>query len=108
MKKIIYLSILVVFMLVAISFATAANTKTAKSIEKKESPLYKIRTNGAIGKNIDVIKTKFMENRLFFIPLAIKNKEKEMQSLPSGIPTCFYTCPWATCGKFCLLSLMIC
>lgn len=53
-------------MLVTITMATAVNTK--KTEEKKESPLYGIRTNRAISEKIQNLKTKFFGNRLFFLP----------------------------------------
>jgi len=68
-KKILSISILAVLMLVAISYATAINTT---NVEKKESPLFRIRTRQAvterIGKIIETIKTKFLGERIFFIP----------------------------------------
>ena len=45
-KKILIVSILAVFTLVAISFASAINTTTP--VKKKETPLYKIRLLQAI------------------------------------------------------------
>lgn len=70
-KKIIIISILAVFMLVAISFASA-NAQTTKSVEKKESPLFRIRTRQANNENIDEIKenieAQFMGKRIFFWP----------------------------------------
>ena len=51
-KKILIVSILAVFTLVAISFATAVSTNTVKSVEKKESPLYRIRIRRAIGERL--------------------------------------------------------
>ena len=71
MKKILIISISAVLMLVTISFASAIDTNT--DVEKKESPLYKIRTRQAIrekiGKIIENIKTKFLGERIFFLPL---------------------------------------
>ena len=71
-KKILVVSILAVFTLVAISFATAVSSNTVKTNDKKESPLYSIRTRRAIGerlgKIIDYIKTRFLGDRLFFLP----------------------------------------
>jgi len=58
-------------MLVAISYTTAVNSNTAH-IEKKESPLYKIKTRWAIGEKISEIvkniKIKYLGQRIFFIP----------------------------------------
>ena len=64
------LSILTVLMLVTISYATAIENKSYT--ENKESPLYKIRTKNAIGEKIgeiiSQIKTKFLGERLFWLP----------------------------------------
>jgi hypothetical protein len=70
-KKIIILSVLVVLMLVGISFVSSAETNT--NSEKKESPLYGIRTRKAIGEKfvniLEDIKTKFLSGkRMFFLP----------------------------------------
>lgn len=66
-KKILLVSILAVFMLVAISFATAvsSNTTTTKG---RESPLYKIRTNRAIKEKIGEIISNYKGERLFYLP----------------------------------------
>lgn len=72
-KKILVVSILAVFMQVAISFASAISSNTARTAKKKESPLYGIRTRRAIrerlGRIIENIKTKFQGDRIFFLPL---------------------------------------
>ena len=72
-KKILVVSIIAVFILVAISFTSVVGLNTVKTANKKESPLYRIRTRRAIGerigKIIDIIKTRFLGNRIFFIPL---------------------------------------
>jgi hypothetical protein len=56
-------------MLVAISYATAVN---ATDVEKKESPLWRIRTRSAISEKISIIKekikTNFFGERAFFLP----------------------------------------
>ena len=77
-KKLLVLSILSIFMLLAISMASAVNTTT--SVKKKESPLFRIRTRQAIKEKIgDVIgniKTKFIGQRVFFLPfLWLRNIE---------------------------------
>ena len=53
-KKILIVSILAVLMLMAISMASAVNTTT--SMEKKESPLFRIRTRRAIGERLDELR----------------------------------------------------
>jgi hypothetical protein len=73
-KKILILSLLAVFMLVSISFVSAAEMNT--DVEKKESPLFGIRTakaiNEKIGRIIDNIRTKFIGEKLFFIPSVLR------------------------------------
>ncbi|HEY0089047.1 MAG TPA: hypothetical protein VGB37_09390 [Candidatus Lokiarchaeia archaeon] len=63
-------------MLVTISFASAINSNTT-NVEKKESPLYRIRTRLAIGEKIGQIfkniKTKFLGDRMFFLPFLVFN-----------------------------------
>ncbi len=73
-KKILIFSIITVLMLVTISFASAVNTEKST---KKSSPLYSIRTKRAISQekinNIkENIKTRFIRERIFFMPLLFK------------------------------------
>jgi len=109
-RKILIVSILAVFMLVAVSFATAVNTE--KTEEKEESPLYNYRTNKAIQEKIQNIKTKFFGDRLFFLPfqwLRDNNqnlREKLNQKFTVDSSTCsnFDTCggmPTTACGPLC-------
>jgi len=69
-KKILMISFLSVFMLVSISFVSSAEANT--DVEKKESPLFGIRTRRAItekiGEIIENIKTNFFGDRVFFLP----------------------------------------
>ena len=69
-KKLLVVSILVVFTLVAISYASAFSSYTP--IKKKESPLFGIRTRQAIkekiGDVIENIKAKYIGERVFFLP----------------------------------------
>jgi hypothetical protein len=79
MKKIVMISILAVFMLVLISYATAVNIR---DVERKESPLYRIRAVTAIGEKVDRIvdniKTKFLGERIFFLQFPwLKNEQGE-------------------------------
>ena len=93
-KKIIIISVLAVFMLVAISLATAANTE--RTVEKEESPLYKHRINNVIGEKIIQLRQNFIKNRIFlrFSNLNLKNDE-ERNVLISGR----FICPsiWTKC-----------
>lgn len=69
-KKILVVSILVVFTFVAISFATAVTTNTQTT--QKESPLFGIRKRQAIREQLqdlkESIKARFIGDRLFFLP----------------------------------------
>ena len=70
-KKILFGSILVVFMLLTITYVSTINAGIIS--KSKESPLYRIRTKGAIGERlgriIDFIKTRFLGERIFFLPI---------------------------------------
>jgi hypothetical protein len=81
-KKILLFSIVAVFMLLTISFASAINTNNTYN-ERKESPLFRIRTRRAITEKItnriDNIKTNFLGERIFFLPL-LQLRDKEMIS----------------------------
>ncbi len=70
-KKLLVVSILAVFMLVAISFASAVSTQTA-SATKKESPLFRVRARRAIGERLkdlrENIKSRFIRERIFSLP----------------------------------------
>jgi len=97
-KKLLVFSVLTVFMLIAISFASAINTNTAKSFEKKESPLYDIRTRRAIREKIGNIITRFVGEQMFFLPfqwtIFIKHISKESDAWPTGFtyPSCRTYC----------------
>ena len=102
MKKILGVGIMLLLTLVAISYATATSNV---GVDKKESPLYRIRTKIAIseeiGKISDNIKTKFLGDRIFQIPkilyklVEIRNDEVSyMQPMHSicctgKLPTCY-------------------
>ena len=100
-KKILVVSILAVFTLVAISFASAISSNTVKSVDKKETPLYGIRTRRAIGERlgeiIDYIKTKFLGDRIFFLPFQWLKLQGEnpwtIQNPPTFCPDAS-TCRW--------------
>ena len=62
-KKLMIGCIGIIFMLVTITMVSAVSDNTT---EKKESPLYKLRTNRATNLKIkEFIKTRFTQNRLF-------------------------------------------
>lgn len=110
-KKILIVSILAIFMLLAISFATAVNNK--KNEQNKESPLFAIRTNRAI--NIEKMNeirekiiTRFSRQRIFFLPFQqLTEKEKNNDNrlaTQKDTPTQCYTCysDTARCGVTCI------
>jgi len=73
-KKVFVMGLLAVLMLISISFVCSAEINS--DIEKKESPLYIIRTRQAITEKLSIIvenvKTKFLSERLFFLPFQQK------------------------------------
>ena len=107
-KKILVISILAVLMLVAISFSTAVSSNTTTTVKKKESPLFDIRARRAInekfGEIIENIKTKYIGERLFFMPFT-RIKFIERFQAPTDSPfvnTCGGTICWAcTLQKYC-------
>jgi len=118
-KKIIIFSILTIFMLVTISYATAIGNIEKK--EKKISPLFKIRTTKALNEKQDVIKDKiidifmnFIKDRKFYIPfkfIRIRNFDYRYWSLKCSTEdesTC--QCQYNQMGRtnyepLCLLTL---
>jgi NADH:ubiquinone oxidoreductase subunit K len=65
-KKIVIGCISLIFMLLAISFATVANTQTTQTIEKNVSPLFKVRIREL--KTEDITFRHIGQNRLIFMP----------------------------------------
>jgi len=106
------MSVLAIFMLVAISYATAVNTNTINN-DEKESPLYGIRTKRAItekiGNIIESIKTKFLGDRIFFLPFnrlifrynldggEYPSFKKTEDCVTLGPFTCIFTCSITSC-----------
>ena len=80
MKKMMMLVVLAVLMLVTISFVSSINANSVNG--KKESPLYKLRTNRAIGVKIkgilEKIKVKFFSSRIFYIPSKLLQYNEEL------------------------------
>jgi len=80
-KKLLVVSILAVFMLVAISFASAVSSNTTTD-EKRESPLFRIRTRKAIGERLgelkDTIRSRFIGERVFFLPFQWLRNGKDL------------------------------
>ena len=71
-KKILIIGVLAVLMLVTTTFASAVEINSY-NLEKKDSPLYRVRSKRIIGEKINLlinhIKAKFIGERLFFMPL---------------------------------------
>jgi len=102
-KKILVFCILAVFMLLAITFASTVTSDTSKP-NRKESPLFRIRTRQAIKEKIGKLLTRFVGERIFFLPFQwIKNKIYNDLAGSILIP---YTCPGTyTCDySFCPLK----
>lgn len=108
-KKIVIGCIGIIFMLAMISMVSAISTQ--KIIQKKESPLFTIRTNNAVQKNMANLKTRFVGKKIFFLPIIPNNecmslrdkfsKETSGSQHTCGTSnTCIYhnTCSH-TCGK---------
>ena len=101
-KKILTVSILAVLMLVAITFATAVSSNTNTTVEKKESPLFGIRTRLAIGERLEslkeTIKAKFVGERVFFLPFQwLKNVNEFSERNLLARKTCTQNV-WCTSG----------
>jgi hypothetical protein len=98
-NKIKIISILSIFMLIAISLM--ANGLVALGRNRKESPLYKVRALDAINEKVSQIKTKF-NTRLFFKPFQLirnkinllieedSNSNIRTQSCSLGTPPCTF------------------
>ena len=107
-KKLLVVSILCVFAIIAISYASAINTTTV--IESKESPLFGIRTRRAIkeriGDVLENIKTKYIGERVFFLPFRwLRGREESLIRHQLGektgevlISLCKDTCDMSYCG----------
>jgi hypothetical protein len=117
-RKILAGCILAVF-IITVSAITAIGLKTDAD-ENKESPLYKIRTQKAISEKInslvDSIKTKFLGERVFWVPLIQRFPVGTITPPPSigseggkGCLTCFFTCGLEAtdCGYTCVVCQTI-
>ena len=84
--KIWAVSMLAIFMLIAISFSTSVSSNIINSIEKKESPLYQIRTRQAISDRIveivEEIKTRFLGERIYFLNFRPIRRLFNLEDLP--------------------------
>jgi len=98
-KKLLVVSILAVFMLMAISYASAVSTQTANTT-KKESPLFGVRTRKAIGERLqelrENIKTRFIGERVFFLPFQRLREKHDNTVISSAfVDTCHKWCDWS-------------
>ena len=115
-KRIMGISIVAVFMLVTISFASAVNTTT--NVTKKESPLFGIRLRRSIkdkvGNVLENIKTKYIGERVFLLPFlwlmnrdGISARQRLQGKAPPntadqrpGCETEWHTfCPYTACNE---------
>ena len=91
MNKKILVGCVLLFMLVTIPLVSAINQEV--NIEKKDSPLYRIRTRLAINEKIsnivENIKTKFLCERIFFLPFRAINKNAFWDSTDWGTTNLF-------------------
>lgn len=90
-KKLLLGAILAVFMLVAISYGSAMTISSQKSkpAEKKESPLFKIRTELTIRNEIEKLKASYLSDRIFILPFVDISVSKNKRFIPSwSEPTC--------------------
>lgn len=115
-KKLLVISILAVFMLLAISFSTAVSSDTT-SDENRESPLFRVRARRAIGDRLkelrENIKARFIGERIFWLPIPSLRQKSESFPNPetllqtAGCWTCMLKCviyntmQYETCGIFC-------
>ena len=107
-KKLILISIFVVFMLLAISIVSAVNAINIDAAEK-ESPLYRFRaekytTQQKLREFRNTLLSGFLrQHRIFFMQdlsvygLSISHNSVELGSTPTGIPT-GYSCTCAPHG----------
>ena len=87
-KKIIIFGITAVFILVTISLASAYTL--SEQSEKKESPLFRIRTKQAIKEKIAEMKSNYLSERIFIIPLNWFFSYNKVNS-PSAHKSCLFT-----------------
>ena len=94
MKKIAFISIITVFMMITIAFASTVTSNTSKPV-RKESPLFGIRARQAIREKIGNMMRRFIGERVFFLPFQwLKNNVVKI-GLLTGCNTCgggFFTC----------------
>ena len=108
--------------MMTLSFVSVIGSE-AETTETKDSPLYRIRTEKAIGEKVsslvENLKTKFLGERVFWVPLIQKfpaGTVREIQSIGSeggkGCMTCWATCQIEisqclirTCTPLCVVTI---
>ena len=70
-EKIMIVSLLAVFALIAVSYSAASISVINR--DKKESPLFKIRSARIIKEEIEGVRAK-LDGRVFFLPLKLLNR----------------------------------
>jgi hypothetical protein len=97
-KKLTIFGVLIAFVMVGISFASAVSSNIPEGKEKKVSPLYKIRIKQSVrervGNILESIKSKFLGERLFFLSprLLLNSRELSLATVTGCIPTKGYSC----------------
>jgi len=96
-KKLWVFSILAIFMLVVISFASTVTSNTTDTPRRKGySPLFLIRVRKAINERTEDIKSMYLGERVFFLPFQWIIRYRTT-NLPTGetYPSC-----WTHCNPF--------
>ena len=108
-KKILIISILAVLMLITISFASS--TEINRDADRKESPLFRIRTRRAIAEKIseivESIRTRFLGERMFFLTTALRNRFFQTSQVRVGTSGLADTCKggWDTSNDVWICNL---
>jgi len=100
-KKLLLISLLAVLMLVSLSFISSA--LVIKDFERKESPLYQIRTKKTISENVEEIVNKlnarFLGERIFFLPFV------RIRYTPQHSEYKAASCDYTMCLAFCFKEI---
>ena len=100
-KKILIFGVLSVLMLVTISFSSAISANSEKD-DKRESPLFKLRTQRALsiklGNILEQIKTKFLGERIYMIPFSLMKLFDEKSDNVQLISWVYTSCKGFMCG----------
>ena len=103
-KKILIGSILVIFLMMTISLTTVSSIDNKSKTNKRDSPLFKIRTRKYKIENVEDIKSNYLSGRIFLIfhfrntnldftlRERLNNKEIFTTQVSCGVPTCYGRC----------------